>query len=92
MPDKPIQNGWNEYSRLVLNEIKRLDNGQAKANATLIEIKEELATLRTIEDDVVTNTQDVKALNSFKAQAVGVFTVVQLLFAAGLTYLLRALG
>jgi len=36
MPDKPIQNGWNEYSRLVLNEIKRLDNGQAKANATLI--------------------------------------------------------
>ncbi len=91
MTDEVKQNGWNEYSRLVLNEIKRLDHNQRdledKVSAT--DNTKAVVAVETLAHVIAT---DVKSLNAFKAQAIGVFAVVQILFGAAVTYLLRTLG
>jgi len=39
-------NGWNEYSRLVLNELERLNENYEKLEAGVIEIKVDIAKLQ----------------------------------------------
>tara|TARA_Y100000114_G_scaffold14058_3_gene11398 strand:- start:2985 stop:3413 length:429 start_codon:yes stop_codon:yes gene_type:complete len=46
------QNGWNEYSRLVLNELETLSSGIAGINKEIQEIRQELVALKTKEDKV----------------------------------------
>lgn len=42
----PETNGWNEYSRLVLNEIKRLDKSIREILDAVQELKIEMAVLK----------------------------------------------
>ena len=46
------QNGWNEYSRLVLNELETLSSGIAGINREIQEIRQELIALKTKEDRI----------------------------------------
>jgi chromosome segregation ATPase len=46
------QNGWNEYSRLVLNELETLSGGIAGINREIQEIRQELIALKTKEDRI----------------------------------------
>ena len=46
------QNGWNEYSRLVLNELESLGTGIDSLRSELQEVKQELAKIQSREDRV----------------------------------------
>lgn len=46
------QNGWNEYSRLVLKELETLSQGIITLNQEIQEIKKELAIIKDREDKV----------------------------------------
>ena len=45
-------NGWNEYSRLVLNELESLGSGIDSLRSELQEVKQELAKIQSREDRV----------------------------------------
>ena len=47
------QNGWNEYSRLVLKELETLAYGIDGLRTELVEVKQELAKMQVREDKVV---------------------------------------
>ena len=47
------QNGWNEYSRLVLKELETLADGIEGLRTELVEVKQELAKMQVREDKVV---------------------------------------
>ena len=44
------QNGWNEYSRLVLKELETLADGIDGLRTELVEVKQELAKMQVRED------------------------------------------
>ena len=46
------QNGWNEYSRLVLKELETLSKGITSLNSEIQEIKKEIALIKDREDKV----------------------------------------
>lgn len=46
------QNGWNEYSRLVLKELETLGDGIEALRSEISEVKQELALLKQKEDRV----------------------------------------
>ena len=46
------QNGWNEYSRLVLNELESLGNGIDGLRSELQDVKQELAKIQSREDRI----------------------------------------
>tara|TARA_Y100000310_G_C20431979_1_gene691932 strand:+ start:525 stop:851 length:327 start_codon:yes stop_codon:yes gene_type:complete len=46
------QNGWNEYSRLVLNELESLASGIDNLRIEVQEVKQELAKMQGREDKV----------------------------------------
>lgn len=46
------QNGWNEYSRLVLKELETLSQGIINLNAEIQELKKEIALIKDREDKV----------------------------------------
>ena len=46
------QNGWNEYSRLVLKELETLSDGIDGLRTELVEVKQELAKMQVREDKV----------------------------------------
>ena len=46
------QNGWNEYSRLVLKELETLAQGIKELNDNLGDVKREIAEIRAREDKV----------------------------------------
>mgnify|MGYP001418173218 CR=1 FL=1 len=50
--DDRNQNGWNEYSRLVLQELERLSDNIDGLKGELQEVKQELAAIRAKEDKV----------------------------------------
>ena len=45
-------NGWGEYSRLVLKELETLANGIKELNESLQDVKKEIAVIRAREDKV----------------------------------------
>jgi len=45
-------NGWNEYSNLVLRELETLGSAINKINTSLQEVKQEIAVIRAREDRV----------------------------------------
>lgn len=46
------QNSWNEYSRLVIAELERLNDGISKLNDEIQYLKREIAELKIKEDNV----------------------------------------
>lgn len=46
------QNSWNEYSRLVIAELERLNDGISKLNVDIQDLKREIAELKVKEDNV----------------------------------------
>ena len=46
------QNGWGEYSRLVLKELETLASGIESLRSELLDVKQELAAIRAKEDKV----------------------------------------
>jgi len=52
MPDIQ-QDGWNEWSKHVLKELQRLNNGQDSIRAELHELRNGLAKVSAIENDVI---------------------------------------
>ncbi len=46
------QNGWNEYSKLVINELERLNEGIKTLNDEIQGLKQEITELKTREDNV----------------------------------------
>ena len=47
---KGEQNGWNEYSKLVIAELERLNDGIANLNTEIQSLKREIAELKVKED------------------------------------------
>ena len=52
MPDNDTQNGWNEYSRLVLTELESLADNMDSLKAEFQDVKQEIAKLQVKEDKV----------------------------------------
>ena len=52
MSNSSSQNGWNEYSRLVLKELETLADGIDGLRGELQEVKQELAKMQVREDKV----------------------------------------
>lgn len=46
------QNGWNEYSKLVIAELERLNDGINKLNTEIQDLKREIAEMKVKEDNV----------------------------------------
>ena len=46
------QNGWNEYSKLVINELERLNEGISNLNSQIIELKHEIVELKGKEESL----------------------------------------
>ena len=46
------QNGWNEYSRLVLNELESLGSGIDNLRSELQEVKQEITKIQSREDRI----------------------------------------
>jgi cell division septum initiation protein DivIVA len=46
------QNGWNEYSKLVINELERLNEGIKTLNEEIQSLKQQITELKTKEDNV----------------------------------------
>ena len=44
------QNGWNEYSKLVIAELERLNDGITNLNVEIQDLKQQIAELRVKED------------------------------------------
>ena len=53
-PINGSQNGWNEYSRLVLKELETLTHGITNLNHEIQDIKNEIALIKDREDKVDT--------------------------------------
>jgi TolA-binding protein len=100
------QNNWSEYSKLVITELERLNDGITKLNDEMQYLKREIAELKIKEDnvkelkrwkdtmdDVTSPSQlketikDVTELKTFKAQAITVWVVVQIIFGILITIL-----
>ena len=44
------QNGWNEYSKLVIAELERLNDGITNLNVEIQDLKQQIAELKVTED------------------------------------------
>lgn len=44
------QNGWNEYSKLVIAELERLNDGITKLNVEIQDLKKEITEMKVKED------------------------------------------
>tara|TARA_R110002051_G_scaffold305895_1_gene376178 strand:+ start:3893 stop:4219 length:327 start_codon:yes stop_codon:yes gene_type:complete len=47
-----VQNGWNEYSKLVINELERLNDGINNLNQEIQSLKKEIVQLKGKEETV----------------------------------------
>jgi predicted nucleic acid-binding Zn-ribbon protein len=52
MSDETNQNGWNEYSRLVLKELESLSDSLENLNVQIQDVKRELTEIKALEDRV----------------------------------------
>lgn len=50
MVNNGSQNGWNEYSKLVIAELERLNDGITKLNVEIQDLKREIAEMKVKED------------------------------------------
>jgi len=52
MSDNPKQNGWNEYSRLVLAELEKLNNKVDGLNTEINAINQSMSKIEQIKDEI----------------------------------------
>jgi len=50
MASNQNQNGWNEYSKLVITELERLNDGIISLNVEIQDLKREIAEMKVKED------------------------------------------
>ena len=50
MAENNNQNGWNEYSKLVIAELERLNEGISSLNTEIQDLKREIAEMKVKED------------------------------------------
>lgn len=95
MEDNKNQNGWNEYSKLVLKELERLNDNYESLRDELVSLRSEVGKHDTESikkwkesiDDVFSPSQmkelreEVDSLKSFKTTAITIFAVIQFLMA-----------
>jgi len=51
MSNEGTKNGWNEYSKLVINELERLNDGITKLNEEIQSLKKEIVELKGKEEN-----------------------------------------
>mgnify|MGYP003441923914 FL=1 len=95
MIDEKNQNGWNEYSKLVLKELERLNDNYESLREEMSALRNEVNKNETDSlkrwknnvDEVFSPSQmkdlrqEVDALKSFKTTAVTIFAVIQFIMA-----------
>ena len=95
MIDEKNQNGWNEYSKLVLKELERLNDNYESLREEMSALRNEvnknetdsLKRWKNNDDEVFSPSQmkdlrqEVDALKSFKTTAVTIFAVIQFIMA-----------
>lgn len=95
MIDEKNQNGWNEYSKLVLKELERLNDNYESLREEMSALRNEvnknetdsLKRWKSNVDEVFSPSQmkdlrqEVDALKSFKTSAVTIFAVIQFIMA-----------
>lgn len=95
MEDNKQQNGWNEYSKLVLKELERLNDNYESLRDDVGKIRQEmgkndtegLKKWKSNIDEVFSPSQmkelrqEVDSLKSFKTTAITIFAVIQFLMA-----------
>ena len=98
MIDEKGQNGWNEYSKLVLKELERLNDSYETLSDEIKKINLDITKIDTDTlkkwkasvDEVFSATQmkelqtDVDSLKSFKTTAITIFFVIQFLMGIAL--------
>ena len=98
MIDEKGQNGWNEYSKLVLKELERLNDNYETLSDEIKKINLDITKIDTDTlkkwkasvDEVFSATQmkelqtDVDSLKSFKTTAITIFFVIQFLMGIAL--------
>ena len=92
-------NGWSEYSKLVLKELSSLATNIESLNNEIQELKQEIARMREREelrswkekiDEVISPTQlqiaikEIELLKEFKTKSITIFMVVQFLMGTAL--------
>jgi|TARA_R110000796_G_scaffold239766_1_gene360543 SMC interacting uncharacterized protein involved in chromosome segregation len=50
MAENNSQNGWNEYSKLVIAELERLNDGISNLNSEIQDLKREITAMKVKED------------------------------------------
>lgn len=50
--DKEHKNGWNEYSRLVLAELEKLNNSVEEISDDITELRQEITKIKSIKYDI----------------------------------------
>ena len=58
------QNNWSEYSRLVIAELERLNDGISKLNGEIQDLKREIVELKAKEDNVKEIKNELEVLRS----------------------------
>ena len=47
------QNGWNEYSRLVLAELEKLNNSVNEISDDMVDLRQEITKIKSIKYDII---------------------------------------
>jgi len=47
------QNGWNEYSRLVLAELEKLNNSVNELSDDMVDLRQEITKIKSIKYDII---------------------------------------
>ena len=92
MPTDPTkQNGWNEWSKLVLSELDRLDESMKEMQETMVKCHVELASIKPLFKRVERAEEKITTLVAFRNQSIAVFGVVQVVFGSVIAWMLRGL-
>jgi len=78
--DKEHKNGWNEYSRLVLAELEKLNNSVEEISDDITELRQEITKIKSIKYDITDIKKDVDKLKTFKTVSTTAWVIVQILF------------
>jgi phage shock protein A len=79
MQNQIKQNGWNEYSKLVLNELERLEETCSNLKIAIEELRADVAknNISDLKDEMKSLKKEVDELKLFKARATAVYALIQ---------------
>ena len=92
MPTDPTkQNGWNEWSKLVLSELDRLDESMKEMQETMVKCHVELASIKPLFKRVERAEEKITTLVAFRNQSIAIFSLVQIAVGITFAWMLRGL-